>query len=77
MTAIANAVGRLASREDWQAWLALSARLGRRKRYSARNTMWLFAQAAERGVKLSLLDGYRWWNRRSHRQVVEMGSVES
>ena len=58
---IAAAVERLASGDDWQAWLRLSARLARRKRYSAQNTIWLWQQAMLRGVELSTVGGYRWW----------------
>jgi antirestriction protein ArdC len=59
--AIADAVGRLASGDDWQAWLRLSSRLARRKRYSGQNTIWLWQQAMMRGVELSTVGGYRWW----------------
>jgi antirestriction protein ArdC len=61
MADIAAAVADLASGEDWQAWLRLSARLARRRRYSAQNTIWLWQQARARGVELSTVGGDRWW----------------
>ena len=52
------AVAGIVTGEDWQAWLAMQARL---HHYSANNCMWLLRQSIVRGEPLEAVAGYRTW----------------
>lgn len=52
------AVAGIVTGDDWQAWLAMQARL---HYYSANNCMWLLRQSIVRGEPLEAVAGYRTW----------------
>ena len=62
-TELADAVERIATSEDGQAMLDFHRRL---PTYSARNTIWLMAQAAARGEDPQAFAGFRAWQAMGH-----------